>query len=97
MGSYCTQNVEVIHYELLKKNFKLCILSPTVHICVCSAHATFTGVPLPQRSLSRGQTWWDKCLESPSGNAINDIHNHQGAKQLEVKVDIELILMQDLP
>jgi len=27
-------------------------------------------------------------MESPSGNAINDIHDHPGAKQLGVKVDI---------
>jgi len=57
----------------------------------------FTGAPLPQCSLSRGQTCGTSTWRAPSGNAINDIHNHQGAKQLEVKVDIELILMQDLP
>jgi len=31
-----------------------------------------------------------------SGNTVNDIHEHTGAKQLGVKVGIVLILMQDL-
>jgi len=62
-----------------------------------SAHATFADAPLPQRSLLWGQTWWDKCTwRVPSGNAINDIHDHPGAKQLGVKDDIGLIPMQNL-
>ena len=32
-----------------------------------------------------------------SGNSTNDIHDNPGAKQLGVKVEIGLILMQDLP
>jgi len=44
------------------------------------------------------QTWWDKCTwRAPSSNTINDIHDHPGTKQSGVKVDIRLILMQDLP
>jgi len=38
-----------------------------------------------------------ETLDSPSGNTINDIHDHPGVKQSGVKVEIELILMQDLP
>ena len=34
---------------------------------------------------------------APSGNTINDIHDYPGAKQSGVKVEIELIFMQDLP
>ena len=35
-------------------------------------------------------------MENPSGITINDIHDHTGAKQMEVKEDIGLIVMQDL-
>jgi len=35
-------------------------------------------------------------MESPF-NTINDIHDHPGTKQSGVKVNIRLILMQDLP
>ena len=59
--------------------FKPWILSPAVYICVHSAHATFTGAPLLQRSLLWGQTWWDKYTWwAPSSNTINDIHDHPG-------------------
>ena len=38
--------------------------------------------PLSQRWLLWGQTWWDKCTwRAPSGNTINDIHDHLGAKK----------------
>ena len=66
------------------KSFKSWILSSIIHICVHSAQAMFAGVPLPQRLLLWGQTWW-----APSGNTINDIHDHSGAKQLGVKVEMD--------
>jgi len=48
-----------------------------------SAHATFAGVLLLQPSLLRVQTWWgNHTRTAPSGNIINDIHDHPEAKQL---------------
>jgi len=74
------------------------MLSPTIHICVHSAHATFDGVPLPQCSLLWRQTWWDKCAwRTSSGDTINDIHDHPREKQSGIKMDTGLILMQDPP
>ena len=44
---------------------------PARHFCRCSSPTTFA---------QRG-----KHMESPSGNTINDIHDHPEAKQLGVK------------
>jgi len=60
----------------------------------------FAGAPLSAvfTGSSRARlAWWDKCTwRTPSGITINDIHDHPGAKQMEVKEDIGLIVMQDL-
>ena len=93
-----TQNVEDIHYGELLKNPLSPELFPQQCKFVYAQHMPCSQVLLshsvhsPGARLGGTSTW-----RAPSGNAINDIHNHQGAKQLEVKVDIELILMQDLP
>jgi len=52
----------------------------------------FAGAPLLQCSLLWDQTRWDKCTRrAPSGNTINDTHDHSATKQLSVKVEIGLV------
>ena len=58
----------------------------------------FAGVPLKQHFTPLGPDLVRQVhRESPSGNTINDIHDHSGAQQLGVKVDNGLDLMQGLP
>ena len=65
---------------------------------VCTQHMPHSQVLLSQALLLWGQTWWDECTwRSPSGNTINDIHDHPEAKQLGVKMEIGLILIQTSP
>ena len=65
-------------------SFKPWILSPAV--CTCHVHRPCS----PTTFTPLGGT------STPSGNTINDIHKNPEAKQLGVKVDIGLILMQNL-
>jgi len=62
-------------------------LFPTLHVYVYSAHAMFTGAPLPQHSLLRSKTWWDKYMwRATISNTINDIHDHPETEQSGCKI-----------
>ena len=68
------------------RNFPL----PKEHIFVHSVHSgSYRCSSLDQHSLLRGHDQtvcgYIAHMESPSGNIVNDIHDHPKAQQLEVK------------
>ena len=51
-----------------------------------SARVTFLGAPLPPAFTPQGpELVGGAHMDNPSGNSVNDIHNHPEAKQLEFK------------